>query len=83
MAGSTQIHSLRHALDLYADGQYDIDELVPFIEQYDFAPIRPGGGFPQQGTMQEIVAFWQADRIPDEDYELILGAISPLSPASS
>ena len=83
MAGSTQIHSLRHALDLYADGQYAIDELVPFIEEYSFAPIRPGGGFPQEGTVEEIVAFWQADQIPDEDYELILDAIKPLTPLSS
>lgn len=83
MTGSTQIHTLRHALDLYADGQYAVDELVPFIAEYPFKPIVPGAGWPQEGTAQEIVEFWQTGHIPDADYELILDAISPLPGAPS
>jgi hypothetical protein len=80
VAGSTQIHTLHDTLDLYADGQMAVDELVPFIEQYQFAPIIEGRGFPQPGTLQEVVDRWHTGQISDEDYEQILDAVGPLSP---
>jgi len=70
-------HTLTEALDLYADGQLAGDEFAAFVEQYRFTPIVDGGGFPQRGTVQEILAFWEAGLIPDEDYERILNAERP------
>lgn len=64
-------------LERYADGQLAIDELAPQLSGYPFNPVIPGGGFPQRDTVQEIVAFWQAGQIPDDDYGVILDAIAP------
>lgn len=77
MAGSTRTRSLTEVLSLYADGQMAVDELVPFVAEYPFSPVHPGGAFPQAGTVQEVVAFWQAGQIPDDDYERILDVMVP------